>query len=179
VTRGRILRAVAVSGLLLVGLGSLSTFPYGRDPEDAVLRLSWRVRGERVEECRRLSPEEVAALPVHMRRQEVCEGRVAPYHLTVRLDDRLLEESTIRPAGARADRPVYVHREYRLPPGQHRVDLEFRLEDAAAGVAAAEPFVFSGLLHLQAGEVVLVTLAPGADRLTVQGAAHRDGGVRR
>ena len=93
--------AVFVTGAVVLALGALSRIPY--TPAGAghgVLRLSWRVRGERVTECRRLTPEELEALPLHMRRPEVCEGRIAPYRLRVTIDGSVVEDTLIRAAGA-------------------------------------------------------------------------------
>ena len=46
-------------------------------------RLSWRVQSEVREECRPLTAEEEADLPVHMRVPEVCETRAVPYVLEI------------------------------------------------------------------------------------------------
>jgi hypothetical protein len=159
--------AVLVTAMLLVGTALLSNLPYGSDPVEAAIRLSWRVRGERIEACRRLTPEEMAALPVHMRREEVCEGRIAPYHLTVELDGRVIEDVMVRPAGARGDRPVYVYRDYAVPPGEHPLRVIFRLEDEAA---ETPPLIFDGTLRLAAGEVALLTIDATQNRFVVRGA---------
>ncbi|HEX7091319.1 MAG TPA: hypothetical protein VF192_14350 [Longimicrobiales bacterium] len=130
----RVAVAVVVTGMALAALAALSRAPY-REPgaDEAVLRLSWRVRGIRVQECRSLTPEELAALPPHMRRPEVCEGRIAPYRLRVRVDGRVLADTLVHAAGAREDRPVYVFREFRVLPGVHRVDLRFVREAVGQG----------------------------------------------
>ena len=122
----RVALAAMAAGVALATLGALSRAPYREpDAEDAVLRLSWRVRGIRVRECRTLTPDELDALPPHMRRPEVCEGRIAPYRLRVRVDGRVLTDTLVHAAGAREDRPLYVFREFRVMPGVHRVDLRF------------------------------------------------------
>jgi hypothetical protein len=159
--------AVLVTAALLAGTAWLSNMPYGSDPTEAAIRLSWRVRGERIEACRRLTPEEMEALPVHMRREEICEGRIAPYHLTVELDGRVIEDAMVRPAGARGDRPVYVYRDYPVPPGEHPLRVVFRLEDEAA---QAPPLRFDGTLRLAAGEVALITIDAAQNRFVVRGA---------
>lgn len=121
----------AAAGLLLalgaaIGMAALSRAPYAETSgEGAMLRLSWRARGERVQECRKLSASEIEALPPHMRRSEVCEGRVLPYVLTVRIDGGELVHDTIHGAGARQDRPLYVFREIPLPAGAHHVSVAF------------------------------------------------------
>lgn len=134
----RIALAGVVAGVALATLTALSRTPY-REPgaDDAVLRLSWRVRGIRVRECRTLTPEELDALPPHMRRPEVCEGRIAPYRLRVRVDGRVLTDTLVHAAGAREDRPLYVFREFRVVPGVHRVDLLF-VREAGQGEGEGE-----------------------------------------
>lgn len=107
--------------------------------DDAVLRLTWRTRGERVRSCRRLTPEELARLPVHMRQEEVCERGGMPYRLRVTVDGTPLLDHVIRAGGASGDRPLFVFHELRLPPGRHRIAVTFERQGAAAEHEAAEP----------------------------------------
>lgn len=125
-----ILFALAVTA----GVVALSGVPRGASRDEAVLRLSWRARSERVQRCRQLSAEEQAGLPAHMRRTEECEGRVLPYRLDVALDGRPLIHETVHGGGARQDRPVYVFHEVRVPAHRARLSVRFVREDLAAGV---------------------------------------------
>lgn len=116
---------IAVGVTLLIA--SLSRVPYSAEADgDALIRLSWRARGERVRECRQLTEQERRQLPRHMKRTEVCEGRVSPYALRVVLDGATSVVDTIRASGAKQDRPLYVYRELRLPPGSHRLAITFQ-----------------------------------------------------
>jgi hypothetical protein len=125
--------AIAVT----VGIALLSSLPYAAEPNPrAVVRLSWRVLGEQVQECRRLTPEELERLPAHMRQEVQCEGRVAPYRLTVLLDGVLADSGLIRASGAREDRPIYVFRELEMDPGEHRLEIAFVSEGPAAATGA-------------------------------------------
>jgi hypothetical protein len=173
----RPLAAVLVSALLLVAIAALSQVPYGVERSgDAMLRLSWRIRGERVEECRRLTQAELEALPLHMRREEVCEGRIAPYRLTIELDGRTLEDALVSAAGARNDRPIYVFREIRLPPGAYAATIRFVRdgEDAACtGEEAPEGrspacLELSSPIRLGQGEIALVTYEEESRRLVLR-----------
>lgn len=151
-----------------LGVAALSRVPYpAADPEQAVLRLSWRTLGERVEECRKLSQEELAELPVHMRRPEVCEGRLVPYELVVELDGEPVIREVVTPAGARGDRPLYVHRELGLAPGSRRLSVRFLRESTANPAAPGEDgaptparLELDRAVELRAGEVLLVTYDP-------------------
>jgi hypothetical protein len=132
--RGVLGLAVAAAAGLVVA--AASRLPYGSDEGDARLRLSWRAPGELVEECRSPTEEELAALPAHMRQPRICEGRVLPYRLRVRLDGAPAVDRRVEPAGARGDRPITVFEETLLSPGRHVVDVSFeRLEGAPPGTA--------------------------------------------
>ncbi len=151
------------------GLVGLSRVPWTEHPgEHAELRLAWRLRSERVRACRRLTAAELARLPAHMRREEVCEGGLRPYRLEVWVDDRPVADDTIRAAGAHADRPLFVLREFELTPGRHDARIRFTPLGPAApqtvAVAreresplAAPPLVFTAPLVLAPRQVALIT----------------------
>lgn len=189
--------AVFVTGAAVLALGALSRIPY--TPAGAghgVLRLSWRVRGERVTECRRLTPEELEALPLHMRRPEVCEGRIAPYRLRVVIDGAVVEDTLIRAAGAREDRPIYVLRDFTLAQGVYAVDIAFTREVAAefegaasrhgAGAGEERPrggerdgsaparVTLETVVEIRPGRVSLVTFDPDRDALVLRSAEDRE-----
>lgn len=188
-----------VLGILLAlaataALGALSQAPYARTASPApLLRLAWRVRGTPVHQCRRLTAEELARLPPHMRRTEECERRILPYRLHVLVDGRTVIDHLVEAAGARSDRPLYVLDEVTLPPGEHLVEIAFTREPQAeeapeheqaetpeeearehAGDTAASParLTFSGRLALGAGEIALVTYDPDRQALVLRGAAR-------
>lgn len=102
----------------------------------AMVRVSWSARPERVETCRRLSDEEYARLPVHMRRRVECEGATARYELRVLRDSVLLAVDTVRGGGLRHDRELYVYREIAVPAGPARIAVRFvRLDSSLAADA--------------------------------------------
>ncbi|MEK7667721.1 MAG: hypothetical protein AAB409_03645, partial [Gemmatimonadota bacterium] len=121
----RFLQIVVAAAVTLAIVG-LSRVPYAAEPsEDAELRLAWRYRSERVQQCRRLSEEEQERLPAHMRRTEDCTRGLRPYRLTVAVDGAEAGEAdegrerdegraapagvsfvdTVRARGAASDRP--------------------------------------------------------------------------
>lgn len=159
--------AAAVAAGLTAGLVVCSGLPYLDDSsEDALIRLSWRAAGERVEECRIPSEEELAALPPHMRRAEICEGRLAPFRLSVSIDGSAVFEDLIRPAGTRRDRPVYVLQEFPVSPGRHRLEVRFAPQlpegDERANRA---PLILDETLVLEPRRIALVTQDGTAERL--------------
>lgn len=135
----RIAGAVAAV-VVAAATGALSRMPYDDGGgDDGLVRLSWRIRGEHVEECRPLSEEERRALPEHMRRREICEGRIAPYLLQVDVGGRVRVSDTVRAGGAREDRPVFVHRELAVRPGVHELRVRFTRLGPAGGDGPSDP----------------------------------------
>lgn len=181
------IRAVRLGALGAVTVGTLAALrlasfvPYVARPEaGAVVRLAWRARGERVNECRRLTPAELAKLPAHMRRQEVCEGRLLPYRLAVAMDGAPVVDRLVHGAGAREDRPLYVFEELAVRPGLHHVSVRFTLVgtapagDEQAGPPATPPrLVLDTAIAVDARRIALVTYDEERERLVVRGGSTR------
>jgi hypothetical protein len=129
--------------------------------EHAMVRLSWRAVGERIEECRQATPAELAALPPHMRRGEICEGQLAPFRLKVAIDGSSVFQGRVRPGGLREDRPAYVLQEFRVEPGPHRLSVEFEPERGEGRSAPSRPpWVLEAQISPAPREIVLVTTGP-------------------
>ena len=167
-----------------ISLSLLSRTRYVAEPAShAVLRMAWRTRGTRVRECRHRTPEEIARLPVHMREDEVCEGRLLPYALVVSLDSQVVDSEQVRPSGVREDRPLYVYREFVVAPGTHRVRVEFtRLGNQQEEPAHEEPahpehhqpnpaparLGLDTAVALDSRDIALVTYDPDLERLVLR-----------
>jgi hypothetical protein len=150
--RALALAALCAAGALALGLGTRA--PFRIEPrDDAAIRLSWRAVGRPVEQCRTPSAEELARLPVHMRRSEICERRLSAFRLEVDLDGERALDLRVEPEGAQRDRPAYVLHELRVAPGAHRLAVRFTPEDAAG----AAPLALDAELSLAPHEVALVT----------------------
>jgi hypothetical protein len=171
---------VLISVLAVVRLLSFTPYTAQRDI-GAIVRLAWRARGEQVRDCRRLSPEELQELPLHMRQEEVCEGRLLPYRLVVALDSVSLVDRLVHGAGAREDRPLYVFQDLIVEPGRHRLSVRFTLEalsaqhendqdrEDAALFATPPRLALDTTLTLGARRVLLVTYDEERERLVIRG----------
>jgi hypothetical protein len=178
VTRSPVLGRTGAIALALAGalaLGALSQAPYTADrAEHAVVRLAWRARGERVEQCRRLTPEELERLPAHMRQEERCEGRVLPYRLQLWIDRARAVNELVHAAGARRDRPLYVYHELPLEPGTHALVVTFTREgDIPAGAREQDKgtptrLALDTTVMLSPRRILLVTYDDDARRLVVR-----------
>lgn len=100
----------------------------------ALLRLSWRARAERIENCRPQSEEALEKLPAHMRQALICDGITASYHLEVRRAGVVVADQIVRGGGLRHDRPLYVFREIPMPAGDASIAVRFsRVDDQTTG----------------------------------------------
>lgn len=103
----------------------------------SLVRLSWSARPERVERCRRLTDDELAQRPAHMRMRMECEGAFARYILTVRVDGDVVANDTIRGGGLRHDRPMHVFHEIAVVPGSRRLEVELARVDSVGNDSTA------------------------------------------
>ena len=164
-----------VAGIVAVGLtvatAALSRVPLSFSADDqGQLRLSWRVEGVTAEACRTLPEEELARLPAHMRNPKACIGVIASYHLQVTVDGATAVQDTIRPPGARGDRPITVLRELPLAPGRHRVSVRFDalLPEGVPAPEGVTSMAWEGAVDVGRGDVVLLTLDDRARNLVRQ-----------
>ena len=168
----------AVGGLLvaasIVAMGALTRYDYRVGTDAAELRLAWRTPVPRVVECREPTEAELQELPIHMRQDEICEGRAVGYQLEVRVDGQLRHRSLEAAAGARGDRPMHVFEALTLEPGARRVRVGFERADSAeagvAGDAASVParLVLDRRLEVGARDVLLVTYDRDERRLVLR-----------
>lgn len=147
-------------GLAILAYASGAPLPYHSSTMGR-LRLSWSARPERIETCRELTAEEQARRAEHMRQRLECTGVFATYFLQVAVDGRTVGESVIRGAGLRHDRPLYLLRDYPVPPGEHRVRVVLtrrETTDSTEGIAPevegedADTGLFAGRAEREATE---------------------------
>jgi hypothetical protein len=142
--RGSRIGGVVLGVAFTFALVALSRVPYAIERNgDALIRLSWRTATAFVEECRVVAAEELETLPLHMRRERICEGRLLPYRLLVEHDGAVVLERLVHGAGARQDRPLSVFEELRVPAGVHRVRVRWLPERAAETQLAADDVAYS------------------------------------
>lgn len=163
--------AAVVSGVIVVvGIAMLTRVPVQLAQEgDALIRLSWRLEGLSVEDCRTRSAEELAALPAHMRSPAACIGEIADYELLVRLGDATVIADTVGPAGARRDRPIYVLLDLPVDAGVHEASVAFSalVPDSYDGDEPTE-YRWDGTLRLESGDIALITLDDDTSRFVTR-----------
>ncbi len=132
----RYLGQALVYGLIAVLLGYFADSPvYERFPEDrGQLTLNIAHSGQRLGECRRLTAEEIAALPPSQRKPMICEdrGRQAVV-VEIELDGALLVGEAVPPSGLFGDGPSQLYANFAVPSGRHSLVARLRDSDRAEG----------------------------------------------
>lgn len=126
-------------GVLAVGLGALSVWPaYRALPSDAaVIKLSFSHSADRREACAKLTPEEMARLPINMRMRTDCRRDRWPVYVELWLDGRKAYSHSLPPAGLQHDGPSTIYQRVPVPAGVHHVDVRLRDTGRTDGYDAA------------------------------------------
>lgn len=95
-------------------------------PDSAQLKLSVSHAGERRSECRRLSPEEIAALAENMRLAVDCDRERVPVRVELEVDGVTIYAAEHEPSGLFRDGSSNVYRRMPLAAGEHRVRARLR-----------------------------------------------------
>lgn len=112
--------AAVLSSIVLIG----SDLPYKTPPgPPAELVVSFRHSGASGEACRTLTEAELAALPAHMRRTEVCERGRAAVRLRVAVNGEVVHEDRYEARGLSGDGPSIALEKLPLEPGEHDVEV--------------------------------------------------------
>ncbi|MFW5875300.1 MAG: hydrogenase iron-sulfur subunit [Myxococcota bacterium] len=112
--------ALAVTAVTAVA----SDFPYRAPPMDRPeLVVSFKHPGATGENCRTLTEAEKAELPVHMRRDEVCERGRADVRLRVRIDGDVVHQQGYEPRGLFGDGNSVAIVRLPVEPGERRVEI--------------------------------------------------------
>lgn len=115
-------------GVLAVFTGFFASHPLYRQAPDgmAQIKLSFAHGGSRKTECRRLTSEEIAALPPTERRPNTCSRERIAMHVQLAVDGEVLYEEDLQPTGLWNDGPARTYRKFLVPAGQHTLDVRLR-----------------------------------------------------
>jgi hypothetical protein len=153
----RVLRYLGQAVVLAIGAAIVAYFSiqpsYEAFPADrAQIKLSFAHVGKPKGECRRLTREELAALPPNMRRPTKCPRERVPLRIELEVDGALLFADTIEATGLAKDLPAHVYEKLEISPGAHRVVA--RLRDSAR--AEGFDYVREAEITLVAREILVV-----------------------
>jgi hypothetical protein len=122
-----IAQLVAYAAFALV-VGYLSNRPsyQHHDPELGLIKISFHHAGKPIRECRRLTVEEIAALPPNMRRPTDCPRQRVPLAVEIDLDEKALYRAKLAPTGLAEDGPASAYARFPVPPGIHAIKARLR-----------------------------------------------------
>ena len=118
--------AAYISFAVFIGYFSSNPGYIHLDPDMALLKISFSHAGQRKEECRRLTQEELEALAPNMRRPLECSRERVPILVEVLLDGKILYKEYIPPSGLSHDGTSTVYERFRVTPGQHKLVTRMR-----------------------------------------------------
>lgn len=95
-------------------------------PDKAVIKLSFSHAGAHMEECRRLTQEELNRLPPNMRRPMDCQRERVPLLVELELDGELLYRDELPPSGLAHDGASTAYRKFPVSSGRHRIVTRLR-----------------------------------------------------
>jgi hypothetical protein len=128
---GQIVFYAAIAALT----GYLASFPrYEQFPEGlAQIKLSFAHGAARTQDCRRLTPQEIAKLPPKERRPNTCARERVDIHVQLLVDDEQLMDEWLKPTGLAGDGPARVYRKFAVSPGTHVIVARLRDKRATEG----------------------------------------------
>lgn len=147
-------RSIVATVILMGVLALLSQWPLGPQHTTGVLRLSFKIPGKAKEECRPLNAAELASLPRHMQKKEICIQKSLDYGLQVSVDGKEVLDRAVGHGGLRADRPLFVNQDIPLIPGGRSFSLKLVPQDSH--YRAARTLELARELDVQVGRVYLV-----------------------
>ena len=99
------------------------------DPELAVIKLSLSHAADRVEECVRLTPDEINARALRGESLSECGRERLPLRVEVDIDGQTVIAVTAKPSGLWSDGPSSVYERISVAAGPHTISV--RLRDSA------------------------------------------------
>lgn len=139
-------------------VGVFATYPpyHYLQPDQGLLRLSFRHAGAIKAECRKRTPEELAKLQPQFRTEMDCPRERSPVRVRVELDGKALYDEAFPPAGLARDGASSGYRRLPLAAGAHTLRVRFNDD------ARVEGFNYerSARVTIRPGQVVLIDFNP-------------------
>lgn len=154
----------SAQALLYAGFAALiavfSSWPvYRHLPDDqAVVVVSILHQGQRLQECRPLTAEELTTLPPTMRMPTNCPRERAPLLLEVDVDGTTVLRREAPPSGLSGDGTAALFQRLRVPAGTHA--LAVRLRDSAR----SEGFDYTSTTHVDLAPAQVLVIDFDAQR---------------
>ncbi len=109
-------------------IGTFASWPsYQQVPEGAAqIKLSFNHGGARVEDCRRLTAEELSKLPSNQRRPSNCTRQRLPVTIQLIVDGKPIYDAVLQPGGLSGDGQARAYEKFIVPAGKHLIEARLR-----------------------------------------------------
>ena len=116
-------------------IGLLSVWPRYRllGQDQAIVSLTFSHAAQRIDECRRLTQEELNELPPNMRTPMDCPRERHPINVEFRVDGAVLYQRKLQASGLWADGKATVYQRLQIDAGPH--ELFIGMNDSGGGKA--------------------------------------------
>ncbi|AMN47737.1 hypothetical protein ACG33_11635 [Steroidobacter denitrificans] len=147
-------------------IGVFSHWPaYQHLPEDhALIKLSLIHHGQRLQECKKMTPEELAKLPPNMRAPMACPRERSPITVEVDIDGVAALRKTAQPSGLSRDGAASVYQRIEVPAGTHRLDVRLRDSMRTEGF----DFERNEVLSLKPAQILVIDFSAEKGGITLQ-----------
>lgn len=126
------------------------------DDDESMVTVAFSHSGETLEECRRLSQEELLKLPPNMRKLDDCPRERSPIILEASLDGESIYSKTMLPPGIFKDGGVNIFFSNRVPAGKH--SFKIKMDDSVRKQGFNH--VFEQDINLAPAQILLVEYEP-------------------
>ena len=109
-------------------VGFLSTRPVYHQVSEgqAQIKLMIKHGGARVEDCRKLTVDELSKLPTAQRRPINCSRERSPLAIQLSIDGKSIYEAVLEPTGLSKDGPSKAYKKFILTAGYHVIIARLR-----------------------------------------------------
>lgn len=153
-------------GLFAVFIGVFSHWPtyHPLAADQAVIKVSIARLGQPVGECRRLTEEELAALPPNMRDPLRCPRERSPLSIEMHLNDTPALVRTVEPGGLSRDGAAAIYERLVVPAGEQHLKVRFS-DDIRPG---AKVYQHAADVSLLPGQVLVIDFDADEDEIVLR-----------
>ena len=146
---------MAAYGAFVVVIGLFSVWPEYRflNSDEAMISLTFSHAAERVETCRRLTQDELNALPPNMRKPDECPRERHAAYLELRANGELLYSGLLLPSGIWNDGKANIYNRTTVAAGDYV--LAVSMNDS--GTEDRFDYEYQESLHIRAGQNLVVS----------------------
>jgi hypothetical protein len=146
-------------GAFIALLGYFANSPTHVHLQDdkATIKLGIRHPGKIIGECTQLTQNEMDALAANMKVIETCPRERSPLRIELALDDKVIYQDEIPPAGLHNDGIATMYQRFAVPVGQHRLQIKMNDDVAQQGYS----YIYDEPIDLLPAQVLVIQYNDG------------------